>query len=120
MALTKKQDNNNNKKESGKKEADKKETAKKDVVLNKDKKDTAKKDVGRKELAPKRDKVNRVEQAQKFFRGVLNELKKVHWPNRREIAIYTSVVLVAVVVVGVLIWVFDLALSSILKLVLQR
>lgn len=125
MAVTKKQDNNNNKKEPGKKEAGrketgKKETAKKDIVLNKDKKDIAKKDSGKRELAVKKDKVNRVEQAQKFFRGALNELKKVHWPNRREITIYTSVVLVAVVVVGVLIWVFDSALSSVLKLILQR
>ncbi|MCL6560907.1 MAG: preprotein translocase subunit SecE [Firmicutes bacterium] len=71
-------------------------------------------------MTVKKEKVNRVEQAQKFFRGALNELKKVHWPTRREIAIYTSVVLVAVVVVGVLNWVFDLALSSALKLIQQR
>lgn len=120
MALTKNQDNNSNKKEPGKKEADKKVTAKKDVVLSKDKKETAKKDSGKRELTVKKDKVNRVEQAQKFFRGVLYELKKVHWPNRREITIYTLVVLVAVLVVGVLIWVFDTALSSILKLVIKR
>lgn len=119
MALTKKQDNNN-KKEPGKKETVKKEVSKKDLVLSKDKKDIAKNDSGKKELTVKKEKVNRVEQAQKFFRGVLNELKKVHWPSRREITIYTSVVLVAVVVVAALIWVFDSVLSSALKLILQR
>ena len=63
-------------------------------------------------------KGNRIESLQKFFRGVYSELKKVHWPNRREIIIYTAVVLVSVVSIAVLIWVFDSALSQLLKLIL--
>lgn len=125
MAVTKKQDNkNNNKKEQGKKDTitkdTTKETGKKDLVLSKGKKDLVKKDSGKKEPAVKKDKVNRLETAQKFFRGVLNELKKVHWPTRREVVIYTTVVFVAVVAVGAMIWVFDFALSSILRPILQR
>ena len=77
-------------------------------------------DAIKKRLPTRRDnaKGNRIESLQKFFRGVYSELKKVHWPNRREIIIYTSVVLVSVVFVAVLIWVFDSALSQLLKLIL--
>lgn len=131
MAVTKKQDNNNSKKDLGKKDPVKKdpgkkqlrkrgpdkEPLKKEVALSKDKRDTTK-NLVKKDLPVKREKVNRVEQAQKFLRGALNELKKVHWPTRREIIIYTVVVLVAVVVVGMLIWIFDSLLSTVLKLIL--
>jgi preprotein translocase subunit SecE len=129
MAVTRKQDNNNSKKEPGRKEPGRKQlgkrgpeqkSVKREVALGKEKKDTARKDPVRKDLAVKKERVNRVEQAKKFLQGALNELKKVHWPNRREIIIYTIVVLVAVVVVGLLIWVFDVLLTSILKLILQR
>ncbi len=147
MVLTKKQDNGNKKKEQGKKEAgpkvnnakdftasdkkvaankntglkpDKKESAKKDLALIKDKKDIIKKDTAKKEPPAKKEKVNYVELVQKFVKGTLNELKKVHWPSRKEITIYTAVVLVAVAFVGALIWIFDSALSIILKQVIQR
>ncbi|GBF33376.1 preprotein translocase subunit SecE [Desulfocucumis palustris] len=73
----------------------------------------------KKPVPVKKEKVNRIEQTRKYFRGVLNELKKVHWPNRREIIIYTSVVVVAVFVVGVIIWVFDSLLSRILQLIIR-
>ncbi len=133
MAVTKKQDNNNSRKDPGKKDPVKKDPGKKQLMkrgpdkellkkeraVSKDKKDTPKKDPVKKDLPVKKEKVNRVEQAQKFLRGALNELKKVHWPTRREIIIYTVVVLVAVVVVGMLIWVFDSLLSLILKLILK-
>lgn len=73
----------------------------------------------KKPVPVKKEKVNRIEQTRKYFRGVLNELKKVHWPNRREIIIYTSVVVVAVFVVGLVIWVFDSLLSRILQLIIR-
>lgn len=144
MALTRKR-NSGNKKELGKRELGKKETGSrkapvKNLALVKDKKDAAKKDkkdaakgdkkglalikdkisIAKKDSVVKKEKVNYIEQARKFIRGALNELKKVHWPTRREIIIYTAVVLVAVVAVGVMIWLFDSALSFILKRILQR
>jgi len=84
-----------------------------------EKKETGKKDVLRKEPVKtvKKEKVNRFEQVKKFFKGVISELKKVHWPGRREVVIYTIVVLVAVIFVGVLIWLFDLIFSQVLLLV---
>lgn len=58
------------------------------------------------------------ERAGKFLRGVWSELKKVHWPNRRELTTYTTVVLVSVAIVTVLIWVMDSVFSFLLDLVL--
>ncbi len=55
----------------------------------------------------------------KFLKGAWNELKKVHWPNRREILAFTSVVLVAVGIVAVLIFAIDGLLSRLLGLVLR-
>ncbi len=69
------------------------------------------KEVAKKAAAPGS---SRFENAKSFFRGVFNELKKVHWPNRRETVIYTAVVLVSVVFVAVLIWIFDLLLGSVM------
>lgn len=42
-----------------------------------------------------------------FFRQVVAELKKVIWPNKRELVNYTWVVLVFVVLMGAFIWVLD-------------
>ncbi|MDF9407526.1 preprotein translocase subunit SecE [Pelotomaculum isophthalicicum JI] len=117
MALMKKQDNNN-KKESYKKETNLKEASKKTLADSKEKKVLVKKDSGK--VVAKKDRVNRVEQIKKFARGVMNELKKVHWLNGREVVIYTSVVLLAVLFVGCLIWLFDSVLSVVLKLIMQR
>lgn len=46
-----------------------------------------------------------------FFRNTVAELKKVSWPNRREVTTYTIFVLVTVVAVAITISVFDSVLS---------
>jgi preprotein translocase subunit SecE len=53
--------------------------------------------------------------AAKYFKGVLSELKKVHWPNRKELVTYTSVVLVSVLVVSAIIWIVDSIFAAILS-----
>jgi len=53
-----------------------------------------------------------------FVNGVKVELKKVHWPTRRETMVYTGVVLSTVAVVSILIWVLDSILSKGLSLIL--
>lgn len=50
-----------------------------------------------------------------LFRNVMAELKKVAWPNRREVSTYTAVVLVTVIAVALIIGVFDSLLSLILS-----
>ncbi|NPV91758.1 MAG: preprotein translocase subunit SecE [Firmicutes bacterium] len=50
-----------------------------------------------------------------FFRSSWAELKKVHWPSRKEIITYTAVVLVSVAFVSLLIWFADSILSFVLE-----
>ncbi|HPZ22234.1 MAG: preprotein translocase subunit SecE [Bacillota bacterium] len=54
-----------------------------------------------------------------FLKNVRRELKKVHWPNRRELTTYTAIVLISVAVVGAIIWVVDLGYQQLLTLILR-
>lgn len=68
---------------------------------------------------PKSQKnVKITERISRFFKGVWAELKKVHWPNRKEVVTYTSVVLVAVFLVAIMIWVVDSIFSFLLGLII--
>ena len=61
-------------------------------------------------------KVNRMEKAKKFLRGVKSELKKVHWPDRKQLVAYTGVTLVTVLIIASILWIFDSLLSWLLGL----
>ena len=58
-------------------------------------------------------------EAVKFFQSAWFELKKVHWPTRSELMVYTTVVIGSVAVVAVLIWIVDSILSLILSHILM-
>jgi len=73
----------------------------------------------KKQAIARKERPKYLEKTKDFLRGVNNELKKVHWLTRREVAIYTGVVLVAVVIVGALIWLFDSLLSFLLQLIIK-
>lgn len=122
MALTKKQQQDSSKKHKNREDLAEnkrgKHNAGKKTAPGKENKSLVKKDSGKREPAVKKD--NRIEQVKKFVRSAYTEMKKVHWPTRREVVVYTAVVLVAVLIVGIMIWVFDLGLSSIFRLILQR
>lgn len=64
---------------------------------------------------PKRNVLQRI---LRFFREVRAELRKVAWPNRKELTSYTIVVLVAVAIVAVYVGVIDYLVSVILGLVI--
>lgn len=51
----------------------------------------------------------------KFFGDVRVELKRVVWPTRRQTAVYTVVVLVACIVVTILLYVVDTAISYVFR-----
>ena len=51
------------------------------------------------------------EKVAEYFNGVLSELKKVHWPSRKQLLAYTAVVFIAVTIVAVLMWLVDGGLS---------
>ena len=52
------------------------------------------------------------EKTAEYFRGVLSELKKVHWPSRTQLLAYTGVVFLAVAIVSILMWIVDSGLSA--------
>ena len=70
------------------------------------------KEIKAKEVKKKNSKVKA------FFRGVWSELKKVHWPTKKQLVTYTGVVIVAVLLMAIAISVFDWAISSIVELLL--
>lgn len=53
-----------------------------------------------------------------FLRDVWQELKKVRWPNRKELTSYTLVVLVTVTLIALFFAVIDLGISQIIALIL--
>lgn len=55
-----------------------------------------------------------------FFRDGWLELKKVRWPNRKELTSYTIVVLSTVTLVAIFFAIIDLGLSELLRVILRR
>ncbi|WP_400164681.1 preprotein translocase subunit SecE [Brevibacillus sp. TJ4] len=53
-----------------------------------------------------------------FFGDVVSELKKVRWPNRKELTSYTIVVIVTVVLLAVFFYIVDLGISRLIDLIL--
>ncbi|MDO8686235.1 MAG: preprotein translocase subunit SecE [Clostridiales bacterium] len=56
----------------------------------------------------------------KFFKDIRMELKKVIWPNRKQLVNNTGTVLMACLVVGAIIWIIDLGLTKIIEITLAR
>jgi preprotein translocase subunit SecE len=67
----------------------------------------------------KGEKLGIIVRIKKLYRGVISELKRVHWPNRKEIIAYTSIVLVSVVIVGLVIWLFDSVVGFLMGLLIN-
>ncbi len=53
----------------------------------------------------------------KFLREVRAELKKVHWPTKKELGNYTTTVLITVTVIAVLIYLMDRGILAALGLI---
>lgn len=53
-----------------------------------------------------------------FIRESRDELKKVTWPDREEVTGFTIVVIVSVVIVSMFLWVVDLMLMQLIKMVM--
>lgn len=63
----------------------------------------------------KGERVGLVDKTKRLYRGVTQELKKVHWPNRKELVTYTLVVLASVLIVGVALWVIDAIVGTLMN-----
>ncbi len=60
----------------------------------------------------------RFQESKDYFRGVWSELKKVHWPDRKQLLTYTAVVLVTVAIVSVMLWIVDSGLGMVISKIL--
>ncbi|NMA48727.1 MAG: preprotein translocase subunit SecE [Tissierellia bacterium] len=54
-----------------------------------------------------------------YFRGVKAELKKVIWPNKKELVNYTGVVIFISVLVAIIVYVLDLFIRGGLSLIIS-
>lgn len=54
-----------------------------------------------------------------FFKDSWQELKKVRWPNRKELTSYTIIVLVVTIIIGVFFYFIDLGLQALVDLILR-
>ena len=57
----------------------------------------------------------------RFFTGIWAEMKKVVWLSRREVTYLTTLVIIATIIIGIILYAFDLGFSTAIdKLILSR
>ncbi|RJX23952.1 MAG: preprotein translocase subunit SecE [Dethiobacter sp.] len=56
---------------------------------------------------------------QRFLHDIRIELKKVNWPTKREMLVFTSIVISAIIVVGIFFWFLDTGFTALLKLIIR-
>jgi preprotein translocase subunit SecE len=54
-----------------------------------------------------------------FFKEVIREMKKVSWPNRKELVNYTAIVLATVAFFTVFFAVVDLGISELIRFIFE-
>ena len=53
----------------------------------------------------------------KAFKAMWTELKRVTWPTKRKLMVYSAVVLVFMLVMGIVIGLFDLGAAELIKVI---
>ena len=59
------------------------------------------------------------ERIKKSARNMYQEMKKVHWPNKRDLAVYTAVVIGVSIVIAIIIYGMDTAISVLMNLIVN-
>lgn len=67
----------------------------------------------------KGDKPGVVERTKRYFRTMNQEMKRVHWPGRRDLMIYTAAVIGVSLVMSAFIYVLDSGVGALMSLVLN-
>lgn len=67
----------------------------------------------KKSVAPKKN-------ASKFFKDMKSELKKVTWPNRKELTSYTVAVIVFCLIMAAVIGVVDYGLTRLMNIIIVK
>ncbi|HOS69206.1 MAG TPA: preprotein translocase subunit SecE [Bacillota bacterium] len=55
----------------------------------------------------------------KSFKETKAEVRKVTWPNKKELLQHTEVVITSIILVGVVLWVTDFAFGKVLNLLIK-
>ncbi|MDO9574816.1 MAG: preprotein translocase subunit SecE [Candidatus Contubernalis sp.] len=63
--------------------------------------------------------VKGIQKINKHFKDVKVEMRKVHWPTRKELTVFTVIVLISIASVGVFFWFLDTGFNALLRLVIQ-
>ena len=57
--------------------------------------------------------------AKRYVRSIVQEMKKVHWPGKRDLAVYTVVVIGVSLVVALFIYLLDSGVGALMGLFLS-
>ena len=55
----------------------------------------------------------------KFFKYTKSELKKVIWPNKKELTSYTTIVIITCAIFGIGTWIVDSVFGKVLQLIIK-
>lgn len=67
----------------------------------------------------KKNKVAQKQERNSLIKGMVSELKRVTWPTKKEVTVYTIVVVVTVVFFALVIGGYDLLLSKLISFLLS-
>ena len=67
----------------------------------------------------KSEKPNFLTKIKKSFRNTVQEMKRVHWPGKRDLAVYTAVVIGVSLIVALFIYVLDSGIGALMTLILK-
>ena len=67
----------------------------------------------------KGDKPNIFTRIRKSFRNTIQEMKRVHWPGKRDLAVYTAMVIGVSLVVALFIYILDSGVGALMSLILK-
>ncbi len=56
----------------------------------------------------------------KSFRETKAEVRKVTWPNRKELLQHTEVVVTSIILVGAVLWLVDAGFAQVLNLLIRK
>lgn len=54
----------------------------------------------------------------KYFKEVKSEIKKVIWPTKKQVVNNTAIVILAIAVIGAIIWILDIVFKWVLSFVI--
>ncbi|MBC7087019.1 MAG: preprotein translocase subunit SecE [Tissierellales bacterium] len=70
-------------------------------------------------MAQPTEKTKKTNRLSSYFKGVRSELRKVIWPNRKELTNYTGVVLFMSVLAAIVVYLLDLIVGGALSLIIS-